>query len=90
MAAVSAEQVITPETGGSELPNPIVMVIGHLQMICLAAKGEYRPRRVGEIEDRQKVILTFLRTGQLIAGEEDAELLGRLKEVFSDAITNGA
>lgn len=84
----SAAPAMNKETAsaGKELPNPVVMVIGHLQMLALAAKREYKPKRPDEIDDRVRAIMAFLRTGQLLPTEEDMEMLEILKKVFSDAM----
>jgi hypothetical protein len=59
------------------------VALAHLSMIAQAARGEYSPRP-GEIDKRESVIVSFIRTGQPIATEEDRQL----REAVSLAMTD--
>lgn len=52
--------------------------IGHLEMICQAATGDYS-LKPGELEKRKAAILAYLRTGQCVAGAEDKLFAHELK-----------
>lgn len=59
------------------------IILAHLSMIAQAARGEYSPRP-GEIDKREAVIISYLRTGQPIATDEDRQL----REAVSRALTD--
>lgn len=64
--------------------NPVQIVIAHLGMIVQAAEGKYKPEP-GEIEKRQALIISYLRTGQCVASDVDRQLVQVIKEAMAEA-----
>lgn len=59
------------------------VILAHLSMIAQAARGEYSPRP-GEIDKREAAIVSFIRTGQPIATDEDRHLRDAVAGAMAD------
>lgn len=60
----------------------VAITLAHLGMIIQAANGSHRPQ-AGEIEKRAAALISYIRTGQLPASDEDRELIRVIKEFLS-------
>lgn len=59
--------------------------IGHLEMICQAAAGDYS-LKAGELEKRKSAILAYIRSGQCVASEEDRQLAEKVNKALAVAV----
>ena len=61
--------------------------LGHLEMIIEMLTGGYNPRhREEEIRKRYAALVSFIRTGQCLAGEEDREWIERVRQLWADML----
>lgn len=58
-------------------------VLAHLAMLALAAKGEYSLKS-GEIERRHAAIVSYIRTGQCVADEDDLRIIEAVKRAVKE------
>ena len=62
----------------AESEASVETALGHLRMMALAAQGEYSPRK-GELERREAALISFIRSGQCLATDDDRELLTKIR-----------
>jgi archaellum biogenesis protein FlaJ (TadC family) len=61
-----------------ELRQSQAIALAHLSMIAQAANGVYRPQP-GEIDKREAMVASFIRTGQCVASDAGRMLVEILK-----------
>lgn len=66
----------------TELSESQMIVIAHLSIIAQSANGFYKPQP-GEIDRRQALVSSFIRTGQCIATDDDRRLIAVVRNAIS-------
>jgi hypothetical protein len=67
-----------PSDNRNELTDSAALALAHLGMLVQIANGSHRPQP-GEIDKRAAALGAYIRTGQLLASDEDRELIAVIK-----------
>ena len=71
-----------PTENKIQLNDSAAVALAHLGMLVQIAGGSHRPQP-GEIDKRAAALSAFIRTGQLLATDEDRGLIATIKEFLS-------
>jgi hypothetical protein len=67
------------QNANAELSESATIALAHLGMLSQIANGTHRPQP-GEIDKRTALIVSFIRTGQCVASDEDRAMVQAIKE----------
>jgi len=71
-----------PTENRNDLSDSAAVALAHLGMLVQIAGGSHRPQ-LGEIDKRAAALSAYIRTGQLLAADEDRGLIARIKEFLT-------